>query len=295
MVIMYGYIYKTTNLINNKIYIGQHVSEHFDTKYKGSGTILAKAIKKYGWNNFICEILCECSNMEELNIKEMEFIAKYDSTNLEIGYNIKYGGANSPCPESIKRKISETQKLNPNRSMLGRKHSEATKKQMSEASKGRAKSKEACEHMSIAKMGNKNNHQCNKNRIWINDGNKELMISVLDFDKYANQNFVKGRLPKTESALRNIKKLYSNKVYINNSVIEKCINKEELDKYLLDGWKIGMLRDYYKDSNRSKKISESLKGRIVITNGVVTKSIKIDELPLYENQGYYRKSKRNTQ
>lgn len=43
---MYGYIYKTTNLINNKIYIGQHKHEKFDIKYFGSGYALVNAIKK---------------------------------------------------------------------------------------------------------------------------------------------------------------------------------------------------------------------------------------------------------
>ena len=47
---MFGYIYKTTNLINNKIYIGQHKSEKFEpNKYIGSGVVLLKAINKYGF------------------------------------------------------------------------------------------------------------------------------------------------------------------------------------------------------------------------------------------------------
>ena len=45
---MYGYIYKTTNKINGKIYIGQHRCDHFDESYIGSGSRLLKAVKKYG-------------------------------------------------------------------------------------------------------------------------------------------------------------------------------------------------------------------------------------------------------
>lgn len=45
---MYGYVYKTTNIINGKMYIGQHKSEKFDESYKGSGVILTKALEKYG-------------------------------------------------------------------------------------------------------------------------------------------------------------------------------------------------------------------------------------------------------
>ena len=43
---MFGYIYKTTNLINGKIYIGQHKSEVFDNSYYGSGKLIGRAITK---------------------------------------------------------------------------------------------------------------------------------------------------------------------------------------------------------------------------------------------------------
>ena len=53
-------IYKTTNLINNKIYIGQ--DSRNNPYYYGSGTIITLAIKKYGKNNFKKEILETCNN-----------------------------------------------------------------------------------------------------------------------------------------------------------------------------------------------------------------------------------------
>ena len=49
---MWGYIYKTTNLITGKIYIGQHQRAKFTTKYKGSGTLIRGALLKYGEYNF---------------------------------------------------------------------------------------------------------------------------------------------------------------------------------------------------------------------------------------------------
>lgn len=42
---MIGYIYKTTNILNNKIYIGKHSSNTYDPTYFGSGKILKQAIK----------------------------------------------------------------------------------------------------------------------------------------------------------------------------------------------------------------------------------------------------------
>ena len=90
---MFGYIYKTTDLRNNKIYIGQHKSSEYDENYYGSGVIISKLLKKYSKDNFKNEILCECYSEEDLNNKEIEYITFYDSTNPDIGYNIATGGA----------------------------------------------------------------------------------------------------------------------------------------------------------------------------------------------------------
>lgn len=68
---MYGYIYKTTCLITKLIYIGQHKSEKFEPeKYIGTGKHLLKAIKEYGKENFICELIDTAESLEELNNKE---------------------------------------------------------------------------------------------------------------------------------------------------------------------------------------------------------------------------------
>lgn len=91
---MYGYIYKITNKINNKIYVGQHSKEIFDESYYGSGKYIKAAINKYGKENFHQEILEWCNSLEELNEKEIYWISKLDSTNKQIGYNICEGGNN---------------------------------------------------------------------------------------------------------------------------------------------------------------------------------------------------------
>lgn len=61
-------VYKTTNLINGKIYVGK--DESMKPHYIGSGYILKKAIKKYGKENFKKDILESCSSREELGEKE---------------------------------------------------------------------------------------------------------------------------------------------------------------------------------------------------------------------------------
>ena len=68
---MYGYIYKTTNKLNGKIYVGQHKHENFDKHYIGSGVLLQEAIERFGADNFTCEIIEACDSLEELNLREI--------------------------------------------------------------------------------------------------------------------------------------------------------------------------------------------------------------------------------
>jgi hypothetical protein len=68
-------IYKTTNLINGKIYVGQDTKNN--PNYLGSGKKLKFALKKYGIENFKKEILEECSTLDELNELEKYWISKW--------------------------------------------------------------------------------------------------------------------------------------------------------------------------------------------------------------------------
>ena len=87
------YIYKITNIINNKMYIGKHSQTHnkyIDT-YIGSGTLISKAIKKYGRKNFKKEILSYHNSSQEALKEEKKLITKeiIDDPNY---YNMKTGG-----------------------------------------------------------------------------------------------------------------------------------------------------------------------------------------------------------
>ena len=91
---MIGFIYKTTCLVNGKIYIGKHEGSENDN-YLGSGEIFSLALRKYGKENFKREILRRCETLHELRIWEYVYIKKYHSQNREIGYNIADGDVNS--------------------------------------------------------------------------------------------------------------------------------------------------------------------------------------------------------
>jgi len=107
---MFGYIYKTTNLINNKIYIGQHKANIFEPDvYIGSGTLFRRAVEKYGSENFKNELICECLSQKEMDEKEIFWISELNTTDSSIGYNITKGGFGgaSPRTEYTKKRIAE--------------------------------------------------------------------------------------------------------------------------------------------------------------------------------------------
>lgn len=109
---MIHYIYKITNLKNNKIYIGKHSSKKTNDNYYGSGVAIKRAIKKYGKENFKKEILCYCDNEKELNAKERYYINFYDT--YKKGYNMTFGGEGMlgyKPSEQQKIRQSMTQKL----------------------------------------------------------------------------------------------------------------------------------------------------------------------------------------
>lgn len=89
---MYGYVYKIINRVNGKIYVGKRVSEIFDENYWGSGRRLKYAIDKYGLDNFDREIIQWYNSDSELNAGEIYWIAKLNSTDRSIGYNLTEGG-----------------------------------------------------------------------------------------------------------------------------------------------------------------------------------------------------------
>ena len=84
---MFYIIYKTTNIINNKFYIGKHQTTNLNDEYMGSGKILKYAIKKYGIKNFKKEILYTFKTEKEMNDKEKELVIISDNT-----YNLCEGG-----------------------------------------------------------------------------------------------------------------------------------------------------------------------------------------------------------
>lgn len=89
---MYGYIYKTTNLITNEIYIGKKALPKFRPTYHGAGRKIKEDIEKYGKENFYTELLYEANNSDELNALEVETIQRYKDQYGDMCINEANGG-----------------------------------------------------------------------------------------------------------------------------------------------------------------------------------------------------------
>lgn len=160
-------VYKHTNKVNGKVYIGQ-TCEKPEKRWKNgkayTGSVhFYAAIQKYGWDNFEHEVLFTNLTWEEANQIEIELIKYYDSTDPKKGYNIRSGGSNGTfskesrermseahkgkrIPEEIRKKMSE--------SHIGYKHTEEARQNMSKAQKGRIVTEE---HKRKIREANKKN------------------------------------------------------------------------------------------------------------------------------------------
>lgn len=108
-------IYKFTNKINNKIYIGQstnlenryqsHKRNYLNSKLTAYNSAFYQALRKYGFNNFDYEILeaSDSFSIDDLNNLEIKYIKLYDSYN--NGYNMNPGGSNTGCNFFISENI----------------------------------------------------------------------------------------------------------------------------------------------------------------------------------------------
>lgn len=147
---MYGVIYKITNLVNQKIYIGQTVQsinrrfkQHINNALRNNSTLnrihLYAAIRQYGADNFSIEQIDTANSKQELNEKEIYWITTLNAMDNTVGYNCAYGGQGNIAYErllagAIKR--------------TGRKMKEETKQKISNSNKGKPKSDEHKKHLS---------------------------------------------------------------------------------------------------------------------------------------------------
>lgn len=108
-------IYKLTNKENGLCYIGQsknftrRVSQYKSKSAKKPKTYIENAIKKYGWESFVFEILVYAEGKEFLDLIEQKIISGLDTV-APKGYNLRRGGNTSDFSEETRKKMSEARK-----------------------------------------------------------------------------------------------------------------------------------------------------------------------------------------
>lgn len=255
-------IYKITNTINGKCYIGKSLNiEHRLREHKRnshSNEHLQNAMKKYGIDNFTFEVLEECTK-EEYDERERYWISYYKSRNKEYGYNIMPGGESNP----------------------GWNHTKETRQKMS---------------MNHNKSGH---HNYNRGKIWINNGNQDKLVYPNELNNYLSNGWDLGATDEFRNTMRKTvsrdknpfygkhhsdktKQMYSEMfsgekhpqygmIWITNGSEEVKINPNDIDKY----------KGYHKG-----RLPSSSKMRIWVNNGVQNKRIFESELDEFISNGW---------
>ena len=219
-------IYKITNKVNGKIYIGKaqygyknRFKEHLQTakSKRYSVSHLYSAMNKYGYDNFYVEKIDERDTIEELNDCEKYWISKLDSTNPSIGYNLEGGGNGGNFWDNLTPDEKDT-----------------LSSKISEKSLG---------------------------RVMITKNNKMKRVKECDFPKYELEGWVKGGPSFTEEHKKKQSEALNSLVTITNGEINKKIRPEDIDKY--PGFYIGYV---YKPSEKQLKYNEERRKKSLLKN-----------------------------
>lgn len=208
---MFYLIYKITNNINNKIYIGSHKTKNKDDGYIGSGKYLNRAIKKYGIENFTKEILFVFDNATEMYNKEAELVDD-NFLSEENTYNLKRGG------------FGGWDYVNSNNLSGGN----------GRFNKVTAKERSILAHKKLQEI-RKNNPQ------WQADHNKKTSLAMLGHPNYFKYHSEESK-KKISTTLRENNTRVGEKnsqygtLWITNGVENKKIKKEFLDDYIKLGY-----------------------------------------------------------
>lgn len=246
MIIMFGYIYKITNKLNGKIYVGKttqsiekRFQDHLYAAQAGNRSHLYEAIRLYGPDNFFIECIDSADTLEELNIKEQLWIKELNSTDNALGYNMSSGGDGGntllgrkvmcnpvddseiyvlsidiPYYESLGYVLGTSEKRRQNNlgdknPRFGKHNSKEHNEAIGKAWRGKTRSKENRYKLHLSKLG-KNNPQYNK-----------------------------------------FGKLHPNygKIFVTNGVLNKLIFSDELETYISLGFHKGMTKTCKGDDN----------------------------------------------
>ena len=270
---MYGYIYRTTNKINQKIYIGKRKGA-FEPTYFGSGRYLKRALAKYGGENFTVDIIEYCSSLKEQNEREKYWIAYLRANGYKM-YNIADGGDGGDIFHALnnKRQNQVISKLKQNsyfatlsseevqiknkkawetRRKNGTDHYNAEiRKKFSEAHKGQKPSKEAIIKRVESRRGYRHSEETRRKISESNKGKKRSpetcrkLSRKLKGKRLGEQNPFYGKTHTDEAKSRiseSAKGRVVGTLWINNGQQNKRIKKEQLPEYQKIGFTLGRIK-----------------------------------------------------
>lgn len=224
-------IYKITNNINGKTYIGQHRYVNDDNpmyRYAGSGVALRKAYKKYGRENFSIEVLYKRIQYQETaDSMEIWAIEKERKSNPNGCYNISNGGRGNSSngrkhTEETKRKMSKSHK-GINTWMKGRKLSKEHRKHISEGNKGKKLSEECKQKLSESHKGKTHSTETKQKLSEINKGTHRpdwVKKKISESTKGKPHPWSRGKKA-SEETRHKLSELQKGKNWYNNGIINK--------------------------------------------------------------------------
>lgn len=231
---MEKYIYKLTNLLNNKIYIGQtnninrRMQEHKHDKRKNKP--IHAAIVKYGWENFKLDILYYGENYNE---EEKKWIKFYDSQNKDKGYNIVEGGQDSSGESNPASVLTQEQVNNVVELLLN------TDKTTREISEETGVSIRNIEHINVGDSwhdpkyqypirtnGRLSNDKVNKiiDLLQNTDYSYDVIFEIVNVPKYIIGNINLGKYYKKDNLVYPIRDIHKNKKEMVKKAIDLLSN-----------------------------------------------------------------------
>lgn len=216
---MHYILYHIANKINNKKYIGIHSTNDLNDGYLGSGIAIKNALKKYGRENFVREILFHCECPQHLEILEEEFVNE-DFVKRNDTYNLVSGGRyRAYISDETKRKIRNSVSGEKN-GFYGKTHTNEMKSLSS---------------------------KINKDTVFIHNDKTCIRIKRNELQSYLNDGWNIGKKFMNTGTLGT--------KWIHNDSENKSVPKEEVQSYLNDGWKLGRLKTSKKTYNSKENQS----------------------------------------
>jgi len=201
-------VYKITNKINGKIYVGAHQTKNLNDNYMGSGKLIRRAIRKYGADNFEREWLHIFETPEDMFFMESKIVNE-DFVNDEQTYNLTSGGSGSWAhvhnEENYKRLRKQAFSAN-----------KLAQKKLKILRKDKSWNARLSQSLSKASTGNQN---------WLGKTHTEETKTKIG---KANSKHQKGS-----------KNSQYGTCWITNGSENKKVKKENLEKMLTEGWKRG--------------------------------------------------------